>query len=109
MAMQVHELALSIIEALAPLMPLIQRHDRALAVQLRTAASSTVLNIAESEHSDPGNRRARLFPASGSANESRSALRVAIAWGYIRRERAADVLERMDHVVAILWNLTHGP
>ena len=109
MAMQVHELAISIIEALAPVMPLIQRHDRGLAVQLRNSASSTVLNIAESEHSDPGNRRARLFTAAGSANESRSALRVAIAWGYIRRERAADVLDRMDQVVAILWKLTHGP
>ena len=109
MAMQVHEMALSIIEALAPLMPLIQRYDRALAVQLRTAASSIVLNIAESEHSDPGNRRARLFTAAGSANESRSALRVAVAWGYVRRERTSEVLEQMNHVVAILWKLTHGP
>ena len=87
----------------------IQRHDRALAVQLRNAASSMVLNIAESEYSDPGNRRARLFTAAGSTNESRSAVRVAIAWGYIREERAADVLARFDAVMAILWRLTHGP
>jgi len=44
-----------------------------------------VLNIAESEYSDPGNKRARLFTAAGSANESRSAVRVAVAWGYVRR------------------------
>jgi len=79
MALQVHELALTIIEALAPIMPLIQRHDRALSVQLRTAASSMMLNIAASEYSDPGNKRARLFTAAGSANESRSAVRLAIA------------------------------
>ncbi len=109
MAMQVHEMAPSIVEALAPLMPLIQRQDRALAVQLRTAASSMVLNIAESEYSDPGNKRARLFTAAGSANESRSAIRVAVAWGYVRQERAADVLARLDRVMAILWKLTHGP
>ena len=109
MAMQVHEMALSIVEALAPLMPLIQRQDRALAIQLRTAASSMVLNIAESEYSDPGNKRARLFTAAGSTNESRSAVRVAIAWGYIRPDRAAVVLGRLDEVVAILWKLTHGP
>src|SRR5258706_5029965 len=72
MEMKVHELAFSTIEALAPLLPLIQRKDRALAVQLRTAACSMVLNIAESEYSDPGNRRARLFTAAGSTNESRS-------------------------------------
>jgi len=80
MAMLVHEKALSIIEALAPIMPLIQRQDRALALQLRTAANSMVLNVAESQYSDPGNRRARLFTAAGSTNESRSAVRVAIAW-----------------------------
>jgi len=47
MAMLVHEKALSIIEVLFPIMPLIQLQDRALAVQLRTAATSMVLNIAE--------------------------------------------------------------
>src|SRR5258706_10321760 len=109
MEMKVHELAFSTIEALAPLLPLIQRKDRALAVQLRSAASSMVLNIAESEYSDPGNRRTRLFTAAGSTNESRSGVRVAIAWGYIRTDRAADVLARLDRVMAILWKLTHGP
>ena len=109
MALQVHESALSVVEALAPIMPLIQRHDRALAVQLRTAASSMVLNIAESEYSDPGNKRARLFTAAGSTNESRSAVRLAIAWGYFKNEQAADVLARLDRVIAVLWKLTHGP
>jgi four helix bundle protein len=109
MALQVHEMALSIVEELAPIMPLIQKHDRSLAVQLRTAASSMVLNIAESEYSDPGNKRARIFTAAGSTNESRSAVRLAIAWGYFKRERAADVLARLDRVVAVLWKLTHGP
>jgi four helix bundle protein len=109
MALQVHEMALSIVEALAPLMPLVQRHDRALAVQLRNAANSMVLNIAESEYSDPGNRRARLFTAAGSANESRSAVRAAVAWGYIRKERAAELLGKFDSVMAVLWKLTHGP
>jgi four helix bundle protein len=109
MALQVHELALSIVEALAPILPLIQKHDRGLAIQLRTAASSMVLNIAESEYSDPGNRRARLFTAAGSTNESRSAVRLAIAWGYVKSERVADVLARLDRAMAILWKLTHGP
>src|SRR5258708_23017370 len=89
--------------------PLIQRQDRALAVQLRTAASSMVLNIAESEYSDPGNRRARLFTAAGSTNESSSAVPVAIAGGDIPAERADEVLARLDRVMAILWKLTHGP
>ena len=109
MTLQVHEMALSIVESLAPLMQFVQRQDRALAVQLKTAATSIVLNIAESEYSDPGNRRARLFSAAGSANETRSAVRVAVAWGYVRSERAEAVLSQLDRVVAILWRLTHGP
>ena len=109
MKLQVHEMAITIIEALAPLAPLVARHDRDLASQLRRAASSMALNIAESEYSDPGNRRARLFTAAGSTNESRSALRVAVAWGYLPAERATDVLARLDQVMAILWRLTHGP
>ena len=107
MRMQVHEMALSTIEALAPVVPLIQRQDRALALQLRASASSIVLNIAEAEYSDPGNKRARFFTAAGSANESRAAVRVAIAWRYVPRERAAEVLSLLDRVVAILWRLTH--
>jgi four helix bundle protein len=109
MAMQVHGLALSVVDLLAPIMPLIQKRDPSLATQLRRAASSIALNIGEADYSDPGNRRARLFTAAGSANESRTALRVAIAWGYLRPERAAEALDRLDHVVAILWKLTHGP
>jgi four helix bundle protein len=109
MRLQVHEMAITIIEELAPLAPLVARHDRDLASQLRRAASSMALNIAESEYSDAGNRRARLFTAAGSTNESRSALRVAVAWGYIPAGRATEVLAQLDQVMAILWRLTHGP
>ena len=41
---------------------------------------SMVLNIGEAQYSDPGNRRSRFYTAAGSANETRSALRLAIAW-----------------------------
>jgi four helix bundle protein len=109
MGLQVHEMAITIIEALAPLVAVVARRDRDLASQLRRAASSVALNIAESEYSDPGNRRARLFTAAGSANESRSALRVAVAWGYLPAGRATEVLAQLDQVMAILWRLTHGP
>jgi hypothetical protein len=29
--------------------------------------------------------------------------------GYFRSERAADLLARLDRVMAVLWKLTHGP
>ena len=109
MSLHVHAVALETVVALRPLVPLIQRRDRALAVQLARAASSVVLNIAEAEYSDPGNRRARLYSAAGSANESRSALRVAIAWGYLAERQAAAPIALLDRVLAMLWRLGRPP
>jgi four helix bundle protein len=108
MPLQVHQTALETIAALRPVMPLIQRRDRSLASQLTRAASSIVLNIGEAEYSDPGNRRARFHSAAGSANETRSALKVALAWGYISQTKARPAAELLDRVLAMLWRLTRG-
>lgn len=61
MAFQAMELSLELVEALVPLMPRIKQRDKALEDQLRRAASSIGLNLAEAEFSDPGNRRARTM------------------------------------------------
>jgi len=108
MPLQVHQVALESITALRPLMPRIRRCDRSLAVQLTRAASSIVLNIGEAEYSDPGNKRARLHSTAGSANESRSALSVALAWGYVSEQQARPAAECLDRVVAMLYRLTRG-
>ena len=109
MNLEVDQVALDAVAALRPLIPRIQRRDRSLASQLTRAASSVVLNIAEAEYSDPGNRCARLHSAAGSANESRSALLVALAWGYVSEQQARPSAELLNRVVAMLWRLTHGP
>ena len=108
MSLQVRTLALEAIQALAPIASAIARHDRSLATQLRTAASSVVLNIAESEQSDPGNARARLHTAAGSARETRAALQLASAWGYVERERMLGADQLLDRVSAMLWRLLHS-
>jgi len=64
-----------------------------------------VLNIAEGTYSDAGTERARFHSAAGSANETRSALKVAAAWGYIDRDRADAVDDRIDEVLKMLWAL----
>jgi four helix bundle protein len=105
MALDVETVALELVAALRPLVPRIQRRDRSLADQLRRAASSVVLNVCEANYSDPGNRRARFHTAAGSANETRGALRLARAWGYVGNEvRAAEQL--LDRVLAMLWKLS---
>ena len=106
MAFQVEALSIELIEALRPIVPRIKRHDRSLADQLTRAASSIALNIAESNYSDPGNRKARLFSAAGSANETRAALRIAVAWGYVVPREAEGARALVERAVAMLWKLT---
>jgi four helix bundle protein len=92
MPFQVEELSLELIEALAPIMPRLKQRDKDLADRLRRAAGSVGLNCAEAAFSDPGNRRARLFTAAGSASETRHALRQAVAWRSITAREALWVM-----------------
>ena len=66
-----------VVRELAPLVELVRGQDAKLADQLRRAAQSVVLNIAEARGTDAGNARARFATACGSAKESRAALHVA--------------------------------
>jgi four helix bundle protein len=108
MAFQVEELSIQLVEALVPLMPRIRQRDKSLEDQLRRAASSIGLNPAEAAFSDPGNRRARLFTAAGSAGETRHALRQAIAWRLVTAGDAEAPMRLVDRIVAILWKMTRG-
>jgi four helix bundle protein len=106
MAFQVEEYGYELLRLLAPLVARIKRRDKSLADQLTRAGSSIALNIAEANYSDPGNKRARLFTAAGSANETRAALRVALGWSYCTSVEAAAALSLLDRIIAILWTLT---
>jgi four helix bundle protein len=66
-----------------------------------------VLNIGEGEYSDAGTRRSRFFSAAGSTNETRAALRLAAAWGYVKQEHVEAALRRLAEVQAVLWKLSH--
>ncbi len=107
MSLKVAEIAHSIVTELRPLLPRIKRMDRALADQLLRAANSMVLNVGEGEYSDAGTRRARFFTAAGSTNETRTALRLAAGWGYLKPEQVEAVLRRLGVVQAMLWKLSH--
>jgi len=106
MAFQVAELSFQLVELLRPLMPRIRQRDRSLAEHIVRAASSVALNIAEGDHSDPGNRRARFFTASGSASETLAALRLATAWGYLPVAETEAPAALLRHIIAILRKLT---
>lgn len=108
MAFQLEELSLEFIAALVPLMPRIKQRDKNLEDQLRRAASSIGLNVAEAAFSDPGNKRARFHTAAGSAREAQHALRQAITWRIVKAEDAEQALGLVRRIVAILWRITRG-
>ena len=108
MSFQVANLSIQLVEALVPLMPRLKQRDKALEDQLRRAASSIGLNVAEAEFSDPGNRRARLFTAAGSAGETRAALQLAVAWRLVSVREAEPAMVLLRRILAILWKMTRG-
>ena len=92
------EHAILVVSLLRPLVEAIMRRDRDLGSQLRRAANSIALNIAEGFGTEAGNARLRFETARGSLYEARAGLRVAVAWGYVSEESARTALESM-HVL----------
>jgi four helix bundle protein len=94
---------------LGPIVRRIAARDRNLADQLKRAATSFVLNIAEAEGSDAGNSRARLHTAAGSTRETRAALVIAVAWGYLAAKDRDHVEQWLDRTSAMLHGLLRAP
>ncbi|UCH30770.1 MAG: four helix bundle protein, partial [Myxococcales bacterium] len=63
--------ARNVVREIVPLVQVIRQQDAKLADQLRRAAQSVVLNIAEGRGNDAGNARLRFATACGSAKEVR--------------------------------------
>ncbi|HEY8039863.1 MAG TPA: four helix bundle protein [Polyangiaceae bacterium] len=83
----------------------IERRDADLARQLRRAASSVTLNIAEGSGSFGGVRRARYRTALGSARETISCLRTGEAFGYVEA-MSQPLVSTMNRVIGTLVRVT---
>ena len=105
---ETYEVALGMIATLQPAVEALGRFDRDLADQIRRAASSVVLNLAEGSRRQGRDRMHFYRIAAGSAAEVRAAIEVGKAWGYLDTRTVAAVEALLDRLLAMLWRLTHG-
>ena len=101
------EVGLETIDALRGPLNELRKRDADLFRQIRRAASSITLNIAEGNRRQGRDRLHLWRVAAGSADEVRVGLRTALAWGDLRVEETERPLELLDRVCAMLWKLTH--
>ncbi len=101
------DLSLQIVRKLRPLVRVIRHHDRKLATQVTTAASSICLNLGEGNRRRGQDRNHLWRIASGSAEEVRVALLVTVAWGHLEEAKLEGILDQIDHLLAVLWKLGH--
>ena len=103
--LKIYQDALVMREELTQHIAAIERRDSDLARQLRRAAASVVLNIAEGSYARGRNRHALYSVALGSAKEVRACLDVAKAFRYLA---AVDesIAARLNVICGVLFRLT---
>ena len=101
------EVSLELVRSLRRPLRRLESRDPRLSRQLRDAASSVALNLAEGRRRAGKDRRHLWRIAAGSADEVRTSLRVAEAWGHLEAPELEEALELLDRLLAMTWRLTH--
>jgi four helix bundle protein len=101
--------ALELVRLLQPLVRRIRSCNRSLADQLSRASQSTCLNLSEGRRRAGRDRQHLFAVASGSNDEARTALEVAVAAGYLQVEATVDALALADRVAAMTWRSATEP
>jgi four helix bundle protein len=104
--LRIYPVVLEMVAGAAGIAERIEGRDTDLARQMRRAAASVALNTAEGMANTGGHKRQRYQTALGSAREVMACVDVAKAMRYVG-DIDADILDRMDHVIATLIRLVH--
>ena len=99
--LKVYGVMIGVLHRMRGVLVQIEKRDRDLGSQLRRAASSVALNIAEGSGSVGGTRLARYRTALGSARETVACLEVAVALGYVEKLEP-EVMAQVDEVLRML-------
>jgi len=99
--LRIYDDMLDAVRTMRPMLAAIEKRDPDLSRQLRRAASSVVLNLAEGSGSFGRVRTVRYRTALGSARETIACLRVAEAFGYVQA-MPAPLIHGMNRVVGTL-------
>ncbi len=101
------EVSLELIRSLGEPLSAIRSRDPHLFDQIRRAATSLALNLAEGRKRVGRDRLNHWRIASGSADEVRAGLRVANAWGDLDPSSYEKSFQLLDRIAAMTWKLTH--
>jgi four helix bundle protein len=99
--LRIHDDMLDVIRSMRGALGAIDKRDADLARQLRRAASSVVLNIAEGSGSFGRVRTVRYRTALGSARETLACLQTAEAFGYVQPV-SSTTIESMNRIIGTL-------
>ena len=100
------DVSYSLIRTLRGPLTRVRSVDPDLYRQLRRAAASIPMNLAEGASRCGKDRRHHFRVARGSAREVSAALRVAEAWGDLDAREIEAALDILDRLLGLLWGLT---
>ena len=98
-------LVLDLVRALRPLCEGLQVRSPGLADQLRRAATSVALNLAEGVRRTGRDKKRAYRIAAAEAQETKAALEVALAWGWLDEPALATARVLADRVARVTFAL----
>jgi len=99
------QVSIEVVHALRDVVSQLATRDGALADQIRRAASSAALNVAEGSKRAGKDQAHHYRIAAGSAAEVRAAIAVGAAWGYFDSANYAALETLLDRQAALLYRI----